>query len=329
MNHLDAQNPQMFHPPLQNADGILTMGYPEQGPFMPELPDLTIYLEALDARARGARLEDVRISSPFILRTAEPPVDEFRGLTCESFGRIGKRLVLGFENDHYIAIHLMIAGRLKWAERHAKVPAKVGLMAFDFDSGTLILTEASQKHRASVHLFDSAAKLAGLDAGGAELHTLDLKGFISALTERNHTLKRAMTDQHYIAGIGNAYSDEILHRARLSPMKQTSKLTEQEWQSLFDATRVVLDEWTDLLRDKAGGKFPTKVTAFHDEMAVHGKFKQPCPDCGKPVQRIRYATNECNYCAQCLNQGNLLADRSLSRLLKQDWPKRLEDLDGA
>lgn len=294
---------------------------------MPELPDLTIYLEALEARIASVPLTGMRIASPFVLRTVDPPPDAFAGARTRAFHRMGKRLVLSFERDLHIVIHLMIAGRLRWLDAGSRIPARVGLMAFDFESGSLVLTEASQKHRASVHLVSGDASLRELDAGGAELSTLDLDGFIAALTQRNHTLKRALTDQHYIAGIGNAYSDEILHRARLSPMKQTAKLNRDEWSRLFDASRAVIDDWTKRLRERAGDAFPSKVTAFHEDMAVHGKYKQPCPDCGKPVQRIRYATNECNYCAVCQNQGNLLADRALSRLLKQDWPKRLEDLD--
>ncbi len=294
---------------------------------MPELPDLTIYLEALESRIANVPLTAMRIASPFVLRTVEPAPEAFTGARPLSFHRMGKRLVLSFEHDLHIVIHLMVAGRLRWLDTGSRIPARVGLMAFDFESGSLVLTEASQKHRASVHLVSGDASLRELDAGGAELSTLDLDGFIAALTRRNHTLKRALTDQHYIAGIGNAYSDEILHRARLSPMKQTAKLERDEWSRLFDASRDVLDDWTNRLRERAGDAFPSKVTAFHEDMAVHGKYKQPCPDCGKPVQRIRYATNECNYCAECQNQGNLLADRALSRLLKQDWPKRLEDLD--
>ena len=294
---------------------------------MPELPDLTIYLEALEARIENVPLTGMRIASPFVLRTVEPAPEAFAGARAQSFHRMDKRLVLSFERNLHIVIHLMIAGRLRWLDAGSRIPARVGLMAFDFETGSLVLTEASQKHRASVHLVSGDAGLRELDAGGAELSTLDLDGFIAALTPRNHTLKRALTDQHYIAGIGNAYSDEILHRARLSPMKQTAKLDRNEWSRLFDASRDVLDDWTNRLRERAGEAFPSKVTAFHEDMAVHGKYKQPCPDCGKPVQRIRYATNECNYCAVCQNQGNLLADRALSRLLKQDWPKRLEDLD--
>lgn len=294
---------------------------------MPELPDLTIYLEALEARIANVPLTGMRIASPFVLRTVEPAPEAFAGARAQSFHRMDKRLVLSFERNLHIVIHLMIAGRLRWLDAGSRIPARVGLMAFDFETGSLVLTEASQKHRASVHLVSGDAGLRELDAGGAELSTLDLDGFIAALTPRNHTLKRALTDQHYIAGIGNAYSDEILHRARLSPMKQTAKLDRNEWSRLFDASRDVLDDWTNRLRERAGEAFPSKVTAFHEDMAVHGKYKQPCPDCGKPVQRIRYATNECNYCAVCQNQGNLLADRALSRLLKQDWPKRLEDLD--
>lgn len=294
---------------------------------MPELPDLTIYLEALEARLGGARFSGARLASPFVLRSAEPPVDNLIGRIARSFSRIGKRIVIGLEGEYYIVIHLMIAGRLRFVAKGRKLPARLGLAAFDFDTGTLILTEASQKHRASVFFVQGAAALDAFNQGGIEVLDADFATFRRALEQENHTLKRSMTDQRFLAGIGNAYSDEILHHARISPMRQIRHLTEDEWQRLFESTQVVLAQWIEILRDKTGSDFPQKVTAFHDEMAVHGKYKAPCPDCGKPVQRIRYANNECNYCAACQNQGKLLADRSLSRLLKKDWPKTLEELD--
>ena len=294
---------------------------------MPEIPDLTVYLEALDARIRNHRLIGIRVTNPFILRSASPPIGELAGRQVIGPRRIGKRLVIELEDCYFIVIHLMIAGRLHWYKSGRKVPRRLGLAAFDFDSGSLILTEASQKHRASVHLVHGSQALSTFDSGGLEVFAAALPEFIAALSRENHTLKRSLTDQRLLAGIGNAYSDEILHRARLSPMRQTRHLDDREWQALYEACRTVLEEWIAHLRRESAGAFPEKVTAFHKEMAVHGKYKQPCPVCGKPVQRIRYATNECNYCAVCQNQGNLLADRGLSRLLKKDWPKTLEELD--
>ncbi len=294
---------------------------------MPELPDLSNYIEALKERIVGETLEGIRISNPFVLRSVEPSVEDVSGRKVEDLHRLGKRIVISLEGDNYIAIHLMIAGRFRWYKAGAKLPGKLGLMAFDFNKGTLILTEAGQKRRASVHLVGSREALEGFDPGGADVYAIDLETFIHQLTLKNHTIKRSMTDQKYLSGIGNAYSDEILHHARISPMRQTRHFKEDEWQRLYDSTRFVLDKWEKKLRAETGEKFPEKVTAFHPDMAVHGKYKEPCPDCGKPVQRIRYANNECNYCAECQNQGNLLADRSLSRLLKKDWPKTLEELE--
>lgn len=294
---------------------------------MPELPDLTIYQEAIESRLTGQNLLGIRIASPFILRTVTPTVDEFVGKEFLGTRRIGKRIVLEFSDTNFVVIHLMIAGRFQWYAAGKKMPGKLGLMAFDFQNGTLVLTEASQKHRAAVHLVNGEADLAEFDLGGLEVMAANLDAFRTALSQQNRTLKRAMTDQRFLAGIGNAYSDEILHRARLSPMRQTRHLDDEQWQSLFEATQATLQDWIQLLRLKIGDNFPKKVTAFHDEMAVHGKYKTPCKDCGAPVQRIRYATNECNYCARCQNQGNILADRGLSKLLKQDWPKTLEELD--
>ncbi|XOV87929.1 MAG: Fpg/Nei family DNA glycosylase [Pseudomonadota bacterium] len=294
---------------------------------MPELPDLTVYLDALASRISGEPLRGIRIANPFVLRSVDPTPEQLVGLGVTGFQRLGKRLVINLEDDCFIVIHLMIAGRLRWRDPGAKLPGRLGLAGFDFDPGTLVLTEASQKHRASVHLVRGRATLRSFDPGGKEFAGLSLEGFVAALSQENHTLKRALTDQRFIAGIGNAYSDEILHRARLSPMRQVRQLSEAQWQALYLACGEVLAEWTARLRREAGDAFPEKVTAFHAEMAVHGRYRSPCPDCGKPVQRIRYATNECNYCAVCQNQGNLLADRALSRLLKKDWPRRLEDLD--
>jgi len=294
---------------------------------VPEIPDLTIYLEALDQRLRDRPLNGIRVSSPFILRSVSPTAEELSGRNVIDFRRIGKRIVIGLEGSTFIVIHLMIAGRLRWHKSGAKIPARLGLMAFDFDNGSLILTEASGQHRASVYLVRGEDRLAEFDAGGREVFNLNRDEFVSVLSSENHTLKRSLTDQRLIAGIGNAYSDEILHRSRLSPMRQVKQLDDEQWTALYNACTDVLGEWIERLREQNAGGFPEKVTAFHDEMAVHGKYKQPCPDCGKPVQRIRYASNECNYCAVCQNQGNLLADRSLSRLLKKDWPKTLDELE--
>lgn len=294
---------------------------------MPELPDLTVYQQALVRTISGHRLVDIRIANPFVLRSVTPSTGQLTGRQVTGLQRIGKRLVINLSDHYFIVIHLMIAGRLHWAAAGAGLAKKSALMGFDFENGTLILSEAGQQHRASVHLVHGDAALATFDAGGLEIFDIDEPQFIAAMSRQNHTLKRALTDPHIIAGIGNAYSDEILHRARLSPMRQTNRLSEDEWACLFEACRSVLDEWTRRLQSQWGDSFPEKVTAFHDGMAVHGKFKAPCPDCGSPIQRIRYATNECNYCAVCQNQGNLLADRSLSRLLKKDWPKTIDELD--
>ncbi|MFN3237144.1 MAG: Fpg/Nei family DNA glycosylase [Pseudomonadales bacterium] len=294
---------------------------------MPELPDLTIYQEAIEQRIKFEPLTGIRLTSPFILRTVTPTASEFYGKKLLGTQRLGKRIILNFQSDLYIAVHLMIAGRFQWYPAGKKLPAKLGLMAFDFKPGTLVLTEAGQKHRAAVHFIAGANNLDQFDQGGLEVLGASLDAFRSALSAQNRTLKRALTDPRFIAGIGNAYSDEILHQARLSPMRQTKHLNDSQWQALYSATNSTVTEWIERLRTQTGNQFPKKVTAFHNEMKVHGKFKQPCPDCGAPIQRIRYANNECNYCAACQNQGNILADRSLSKLLKQDWPKTLEELD--
>jgi formamidopyrimidine-DNA glycosylase len=294
---------------------------------VPELPDVVVYLEALERRILGRRLERLRLASPFVLRTVDPPVSALSGRRLLSLRRMGKRLVLGLEDDLFIVIHLMIAGRLRWAAAGAKAPGKIGLAAFDFDDGTLLLTEAGSKRRASLHLVAGESALAAFERGGLEPLEADEAEFVRRLRLENHTLKRALTDPRLFSGIGNAYSDEILHRARLSPLRLTSRLPEEDAARLYRATRSVLAEWTDRLRRETGERFPEKVTAFRDGMAVHGRFRQPCPDCGTPIQRIRYAENETNYCPVCQTEGRLLADRGLSRLLREDWPRSLEELE--
>jgi formamidopyrimidine-DNA glycosylase len=294
---------------------------------VPELPDVELYLHALRTRLVGARLERVRLGNPFIIRTYDPPASIIEGLTINSIERLGKRLVFAFENDLFMIVHLMIAGRFRWRERGATIPAKVGLVAFDFANGTLLVTEAGSKRQASIHIVRGAAAVRDHDPGGVEVFELDLPAFASRLTAENHTLKRALTDPHIFSGIGNAYSDEILHAARLSPMKLASSLTDEEIERLFHATQETLQIWVSRLQEQAGDEFPEKVTAFHKEMAVHGKYGKPCPVCGQPVQRIVYATNEANYCSHCQTGGRLLSDRALSRLLGQDWPKTLEEME--
>ncbi len=293
---------------------------------MPELPDVTIYLEALQSRLLGRTLNKVRLASPFVLRTVEPSPRELEGKTVLELRRLGKRIVLGFEGELFLVIHLMIAGRFKWLAPGAKVPGKLGLAAFDFDHGTLLLTEAGSKRRASIHIVRGEAALEEHDRKGLEPLTMSLDEFRDALTKERHTLKRTLTDPHTFSGIGNAYSDEILHRARLSPVQMSTNLSADEIERLFHATQTVLNEWIERLRRETGEKFPEKVTAFRPEMAVHGRFNLPCPDCGAPVQRIVYAENETNYCARCQTGGRLLADRSLSRLLNVDWPKSIDEL---
>ncbi len=296
---------------------------------MPELPDVAIYLEALERRTVGHHLEGIRLASPFVLRSVEPRVDDVIGRAVTGVRRIGKRIVLDLEDDLFVVIHLMVAGRFAWADApKAKIPARIGLAGFDFDHGTLLLREASKKKRASIHLVRGEENLAEHDRGGAEPLEVDLAGFAAAITRERHTLKRALTDQRLLSGIGNAYSDEILHRAKLSPMRRSDQLSDDEMRALHEATREVLIEWTDRLRDEAGDGFPGGVTAFRPEMAVHGKYKSPCPVCGGTIMRIRYADNEANYCPTCQTEGKLLADRSLSRLLKKSWPKTLEELEG-
>jgi formamidopyrimidine-DNA glycosylase len=294
---------------------------------MPELPDVVVYVEALETRIEGRVLEVVRLGSPFVLRSVDPPLSLCSGQRVISLRRLGKRIVIALEGELFLVIHLMVAGRLRWKEPGAKIPGKLGLAAFDFDSGTLLLTEAGSKKRASLHVVSGEAALGEHDRGGLEVLEADRSTFADAVRSETHTLKRTLTDPRLLSGIGNAYSDEILHRARLSPFKLTDTLTEEEIDRLFEATRRVLAEWTDRLRDETGTGSPEKVTAFRDEMAVHGRYRKPCPVCGDPVQRIVYSSNETNYCATCQTGGKLLADRALSRLLKKDWPRTLEELE--
>jgi formamidopyrimidine-DNA glycosylase len=294
---------------------------------MPELPDVVVYIEALEQRILGQPLQHIRLASPFILRSVDPPVSEIEGRKVLGLRRLGKRIVLEFEKDLYLIFHLMIAGRLHWKSAGVKIPGKLGLAAFDFPSGTLVLTEAGSKKRASLHLVRGEAAIREHERGGIEVLDADLSGFREALTGENHTLKRALTDPRLFSGIGNAYSDEILHRARLSPIKLTQQLDEREIARLYDATQKTLRDWIDRLRRETRTNFPERVTAFREGMAVHGRYRKPCPDCGSPVQRIVYAENETNYCARCQTGGRLLADRALSRLLKQDWPRTLEELE--
>ncbi len=294
---------------------------------MPELPDITLYIEALRARILGQRLERTRVLSPFLLRSVDPPLDAAHAAKVAAFERLGKRIAIGFENDVWLVLHLMIAGRLQWRADWPASFTRVTALALGFESGSLLLTEAGTKKRASLHVVRGHAGLAAHQPGGIELDRIDAAEFEAALKRGNHTLKRALTDPRLLSGIGNAYSDEILHRARLSPVTLTSRLTSEESARLFAATHEVLAEWLTRLRAKAHGEFPTKVTAFHDEMAVHGKYGKPCPVCKTKVQRIRYADNETNYCPRCQTNGRLLADRSLSRLLKKDWPKSIDELE--
>ncbi len=293
---------------------------------MPELPDVTVYIEALQARLAGATMLKLRLANPFVLRTVEPVPQSLAGKRVHSIERVGKRIVFGFDDDLFLIIHLMIAGRFRWLPANAKIPGKLGLAAFDFDAGTLVLTEAGSKRRASIHIVQGREAVRAQDPGGIEVLEATLDAFIANLTRERHTLKRALTDPHLFSGIGNAYSDEILHRARLSPVQLTTNLDAAELARLYDAMRATLLEWTDRLRAESGDRFPEKVTAFREGMAVHGRYGQPCPVCGTPVQRIVYAENETNYCARCQTGGKLLADRALSRLLHSDWPKSIDDL---
>ena len=294
---------------------------------MPELPDLTVYLDFLQSTIVGQPLLRIRCASPFVLRTADPPLKAVENKRVLGLRRMGKRLIWELEDELFVVIHLMIAGRFRWREAGAAITAKIGLAAFDFPNGTLLLTEASPKKRASIHLVRGADVLREFDRGGLEVFEADLDQFRKRLLTGNHTVKRALTDPDLFSGIGNAYSDEILHRAQMSPVKMTGKLEEHEVQRLFEATREVMQDWIDRLRREAKGGFPDKVTAFRKDMAVHGKYKEPCPVCGTPVQRIVHAENESNYCPTCQTGGKLLADRALSRLLKADWPRTIEELE--
>jgi formamidopyrimidine-DNA glycosylase len=294
---------------------------------MPELPDIVVYIEALEARILAQKLERVRLASPFLLRTVTPPIQAVEGKQVRSLRRFGKRIAIGLEGDFWLVLHLMIAGRLHWRAKGAKVSPRGALAACDFSTGSLVLTEAGTRRRASLHIVQGADAPEALNPGGLEPLEADLDAFAARLTSENHTLKRALTDPHLVSGIGNAYSDEILHRSQLSPVALTGRLSEESIKRLYQSTRQTLDEWTERLRRESEGGFPEKVTAFREGMAVHGRYGKPCPRCGAKVQRIRYADNETNYCAPCQTGGRLLADRSLSRLLKQDWPRTLEALE--
>jgi formamidopyrimidine-DNA glycosylase len=295
-------------------------------PVMPELPDITVYIEAIGRRVLGKTLVGVRVNSPFLVRTFDPPLAETAGKTVHELRRLGKRIALGLEGDLWIVLHLMIAGRLHWKPANVKLAGKYNLAAFDFDGGSLVFTEAGTKRRASLHVVRGEAALREHDPGGLDVFAASTSQFAHAMRRENHTLKRSLTDPRLFSGIGNAYSDEILHRARLSPLALSAKLTDESVARLHQATKEVLREWTDRLRAEAGDEFPEKVTAFRPEMAVHGRFNLPCPVCAAPVQRIRYADNETNYCPGCQTEGRILADRSLSRLLRDDWPRHLDEL---
>ena len=294
---------------------------------MPELPDVVVYMEALEKRILGQTLESVRIVSPFVLRTVDPPLESAYGKTVTRLRRLGKRIAIGVEGGSWLVLHLMIAGRLHWRPRGAKVSKPRGVAAFDFSSGTLLLTEAGSQKRASLHVVAGEPGLRALDPGGLEVLDTDLERFAAALTSANHTLKRALSDPRLFSGIGNAYSDEILFEARLSPLALTQKLSREEIARVFAAARGTLTRWVDCLREETGEDFPENVTAFREGMAVHGRYKQDCPRCGSKIQRIRYAANETNYCPKCQTNGKLLADRALSRLLREDWPKTPEELE--
>ena len=293
---------------------------------MPELPDITVYIEALEARVLGKAMTDVRIVNPFVLRTVEPPVQKLVGVPITGFRRMGKRIVMEFKEDLFLVIHLMIAGRLRWRAAGGDVVRPAPMARFEFPDGVLVLTEAGKKRRASIHLVQGEKNLEQFDRGGLEVLTTSRRDFADRLRSENHTVKRSLTDPTLFSGIGNAYSDEILHRAKMSPLLLTSRISDEQVTQLFDAVRAVLNEWTVKLRSEASGDFPEKVTAFREGMAVHGRFGKPCPVCGAPVQRIRYADNETNYCARCQTGGRLLADRAMSRLLKQDWPRSLDEM---
>lgn len=294
---------------------------------MPELPDIEVYLAALQPRITGGRLEQIRLTSPFLLRSIDPPLAELQGRTVTGLRRLGKRIVFELTDEYFLVLHLMIAGRLRWKPKGTPVPRKFGLAAFDFSSGALLLTEAGSKRRASLHAARGEAALQALDPGGLDVFACTLQEFHHRLIAVNHTVKRALCDPKNFSGIGNAYSDEILHAARLSPFKLTHKLEAAEIESLFETTRKTLQAWADRLREQTGTRFPEKVTAFRPEMAAHGKFRRPCPVCGAPIQRVLYADNETNYCAPCQTGGKVLKDRALSRLLRDDWPRSIDEMD--
>jgi formamidopyrimidine-DNA glycosylase len=294
---------------------------------VPELPDVIVYIEALESRISGQTVKRARLLSPFVLRSTSPPFSAIEGKRIKGLHRLGKQIVFEFENDLFMVIHLMIAGRFQWKPKGKTVGGRLALASFEFEQGTLFLTEAASKKRASIHMAQGQSELRRFDRAALEVLECSLSDFRDALTRENHTVKRSLTDPRLFSGIGNAYSDEILHRARLSPMKWTSKLTAGEISTLYDATRSALAEWTERLRKESASEFPSKVTAFRPEMAVHGKYGEPCPLCGSPVQRIVYAENECNYCATCQTGGRLLADRAMSRLLKEDWPRSIDEWD--
>jgi formamidopyrimidine-DNA glycosylase len=294
---------------------------------MPELPDVTVYIESLKPRILGHEIRGARAMNPFVLRTVTPPLSAIIGKRVRTISRLGKRIVIGTDDTLYVVIHLMIAGRLRWREGGKTIAGKLAQASFDFEQGTLYLTEAGSKRRASIHVVAGADALAQFDRGGLEVLDADLAEFAARLRSENHTLKRSLTDPRLFSGIGNAYSDELLHRAKMSPLQLTSRLTDEQIAQLFEATKATLIDWTDRLRADVGDGFPEKVTAFREEMAVHGRYKLPCPVCGSPVQRIRYADNETNYCARCQTAGRLLADRAMSRLLKQDWPRSIDEVE--
>ena len=294
---------------------------------MPELPDITVYIGHLESRLVGQTLERVRLLNPFVLRSVAPPIAAAEGRKVVGVRRMGKRIVIALEGELFLVLHLMIAGRLRWLATGAKLPGRITLAAFEFPSGTLVFTEAGTKRRASIHLVGGEAALAAMDPGGLDVLLAGFREFADRLRRENHTLKRALTDPRLFSGIGNAYSDEILHRAKLSPFAQTQSLFQAEVGQLYDAARATLAEWTERLREEAGADFPEKVTAFREGMAVHGRFRKPCPVCGSPVQRIVYAENETNYCARCQTGGKVLADRALSRLLKASWPRSIDELE--
>jgi len=294
---------------------------------VPELPDVVVYIEHLESRLAGRTLERVRLMNPFVLRSVTPPIASAEGKKVVGVSRIGKRIVIALEGELFLVLHLMIAGRLRWLEKDAKLPGRITLAAFGFQHGMLVFTEAGTKRRASVHLVEGEAALAAMDPGGLDVLAAGFQEFAERVKRENRTLKRALTDPRLFSGIGNAYSDEILHRAKLSPFVQTRSLSEEDLRRLQDATRATLTEWTERLRRESGADFPEKVTAFREGMAVHGRFRKPCPVCGSPVQRIVYADNETNYCARCQTGGKILADRALSRLLKASWPRSIDELD--